>query len=63
MERKDRPTGARPAEEIPTASHIPGRKPKNGEKINITIGGGPFGPQMIVFHSPDDDPRGEDPNP
>lgn len=65
MERnnKNGPEQIHPAEEIPTASRIPGRRSRNGERINITIGGGPFGPQMIIFHSPEGDPYQDDPNP
>jgi len=63
MENKDRADSAHPAEEIPTASRIPGRRPRDKGGNSIMIGGGPFGPQMIVFHSPDSDPHGDDPNP
>ncbi len=63
MESRDKTADAHPAQELPTASCVPGRKNRSRGESRIMISGGPFGPQMIVFHSPDGDARADDPNP
>lgn len=63
MENRDKTAGAHPAQGLPTASSVPGRRNRGRGKSKIVISGGPLGPQMIVFHSPDGDAHADDPNP
>ena len=64
MENRDHVRPAQPEDGArPPVSELPGRASKSKNPVSLAIGGSPFGPQLIVFHSLEDDPKAEDPNP